>query len=163
MTKGILIGSILVVAPSAAPAQARLDTGDRVRVVLERGTVNFGRVIEGTVVTIYPDTLTLRGTANGLDYGVDVHTIRELFGFAPRDPRRSARRGAQAGAFFGFGGGFVAGPLISSSYRDDNLLTTMALSSVAGLAAGALVGGAVGWLLASDGWQRYRLPEGWGR
>jgi hypothetical protein len=151
-----ILTCVLLVQPLSA--QARLETGTPIRVVTDSAGVRA--TIEGTVLSVYPDLLTIDSFLDGTTHTVPVGRVRELYSYLPRSPARSAWRGAQTWGFVGASLGAIGSVGINIALKGD-LRRTAAASTVIGLAAGALVGAGAGVILAEAGWQKYQIPPAW--
>jgi hypothetical protein len=151
-----LLTCVILVQP--LPAQARLEAGSAIRIVTD--SAGFRATIEGTVVSIFPDLLTIDSSTDGASHTVPVGRVRELFGYLPRSRMRSAQRGAQTWGFVGAALGAVGSVGINVAINGD-LRRTAAASTVIGFTAGALVGALAGLVLAEADWQKYQIPAEW--
>jgi len=156
-TAGLIAGIILFGLSTPLAAQTRtLSAGDRVIVYSPR---IVHREAKGEVVSVEQDSLSMwSGNAEPIRLAWnDVTRVRAAYG---------ERRGYWEGGFIGVFVGFIAAEVIVAADRDDGHIDPECGDAhcystgfwVAGAAAGALAGAAVGSLFKKSLWRDVPLP-----
>lgn len=153
MLRRLVLASLLAAAPVSLQAQARVETGSRVRVTMP---ALGDTAITGRVITVESASLLLAVEGDTAATQVPFSAIRGLEVARDRRTRRVSvtNWASVAGALAGL-------LLVTPPWSDDCPLTRCKESRVAGMLAGAAGGGLLGLIFAAgepDVWIPARVP-----
>jgi hypothetical protein len=157
-----VLALLLFAVPRPAAAQQPpahpLEVGDTVRIV----TPDQAEGPFVGVLTAYEYRgMTVRQRGTGVERTIpfaDVHSLSRSLGVRRE---HTAWRAARMAAFTLGAAGVVSGPLLATGDANDawEIPETTALAAASGVVVGGAIGGALGWVLAREEWQRFQTPH----